>query len=348
MHVLVVEDSAINLAVLTGIISRIPGVRVTGQLDPMAALDLCSRENFDAVLVDYIMPGLNGVAFVRALRADPHTEHVPIVMITADDHRAVRLEAIEAGATDFLQKPVDPHELQVRVGNLLALRSAQLELFNRADWLSHEVEKATASLLAREEEMIWRLARAIEYRDGGTGEHISRVATISLVIAEELGLAADRCRMIYLAAPLHDVGKIGVPDAILNKPSRLLPAERILVERHVAFGGEILQDGDSELIRTAERIAMTHHERWDGTGYPTGLRGEAIPIEGRVTAIADVFEALCSARPYKHAWPVAEARAEILAQSGKHFDPVCVAAFERGWERIAPLMSPLRARSSAA
>ncbi len=348
MKILVVEDSAINLAVLTGIIARIPTAAVVGEADPRAALDLCSREIFDIILVDYTMPELNGVEFIHALRGDPRSAFVPIVMITADDNRSVRLQAIEAGATDFLQKPVDPHELRLRLGNLMTLRRAQIQMADRAQWLASEVEKATASLLAREEEMIWRLARAIETRDGGTGEHVSRVATICRIIAEELGLSPEHCHHIYLAAPLHDVGKIGVADAILNKPGRLSPEEMTEVRRHVTFGGEILQNGSSELVRVAEIIATTHHERWDGTGYPFGLAGTAIPVEGRIGAVADVFEALCSARPYKDAWPVAKARAEIIAQSGTHFDPACVAAFEAGWHRIAAFIGPERRAHSAA
>lgn len=338
MRILVVEDSAINLTVLTGIIARIPGTSVVGKADPRAALDLCRGEIFDIVLVDYTMPGINGVDFIRALRADPRSQHVPIVMITADSNRAVRLEAVEAGATDFLQKPVDPHELQVRVGNLMTLRQAQLDLADRAIWLAREVDKATANLLAREEEMIWRLARAIETRDGGTGDHISRVAVISRMIAEQLGLDPRHCRDIYVAAPLHDVGKIGVPDAILNKPGRLSPEERAEVERHVTFGEEILRDGTSDLLRVAERIAASHHERWDGTGYPHGLAGTKIPLEGRIVAVADVFEALCTPRPYKCAWTPEDARREILAQSGRHFDPACVAAFDAAWDRIRPVI----------
>ena len=295
---------------------------------------------FDLVLVDYMMPSVDGLEFIRRLRLDPRSEHVPIVMISADADRGLRLEAIEAGATDFLDKPVDPHELKMRVTNLLALRRAQVALADRAQWLAHEVEKATRAVLEREEETIRRLARAIEYRDGGTGEHVSRVATISRILAEELGLDPELTRNIYRAAPLHDVGKIGVPDAILKKPGRLSPDEIAQMRRHVILGGEILEGGSSEILRVAACIALTHHERWDGGGYPHGLAGADIPIEGRITAIADVFEALCTERPYKHAWPVAEARDEILAQSGRHFDPDCVAAFARGWSRIEALMGP--------
>lgn len=348
MRVLVVDDSSINLTVLKGVIGRIAACDVDGFADPLLALAACRAQVFDAVVVDYKMPGIDGISFVRELRADPRFQHVPIIMITADGDRALRLRAVEAGATDFLNKPVDPQELRVRVTNLLALRRAQVALADRAQWLGREVEKATSALLAREKEMIWRLARAIEYRDGGTGEHVSRVATIARIVAEELGLDARSCDEIYLAAPLHDVGKIGVPDAILNKPGRLSPDEMAIVRRHVKLGGEILCGGNSALLQAAERIALTHHEKWDGTGYPRGLAGEAIPVEGRIAAIADVFEALCTERPYKHAWTLDEARAEIVAQSGRHFDPACVAAFQRGWSRISQIIGNAPQSISAA
>lgn len=348
MHILVVDDNAINLTVLKSIVSRVLQSSVSAMNDPEEALAFSDRSVCDLVLVDYSMPRMNGVDFIRLFRDNPQNAHVPVVMITVDSDRALRIEAIKAGATDFLTRPVDPDELKVRVTNLLKLRKAQVELADRAKWLSHKVEQATRNLLEREEEMIWRLARAIEYRDGGTGEHINRVATISRIIAEELGLEPEHCRDIYLAAPLHDVGKIGVPDAILMKPGGLDDAETAAMREHVTFGAAILADGRSNLLRVAESIAKSHHERWDGTGYPDRLAGEAIPIEGRIAAIADVFDALCTVRPYKEAWSLEAARNEILAGTGQHFDPRCVAAFEQGWGRIVAYMTPRSEASSAA
>jgi two-component system, response regulator RpfG len=186
--------------------------------------------------------------------------------------------------------------------------------------------------------VIWRLARAIEYRDGDTGEHVSRVALISQLIAAGIGLSPQRCRTIYLAAPLHDIGKIAIADAILSKPGKLTHEEMILMREHVTIGARILENGSSDLIKTAELIAQSHHERWDGAGYPDRLSGTDIPIEARVVAIADVFDALCSERPYKKAWPIEKAYAEIIACSGAHFDPRCVAAFRDKWEEIQVIM----------
>ncbi len=338
-RILIVEDDPIASAVLTRVIAKAFAGTVCGHKNGFEAIADCAAAVPDLVLVDYQMPGMNGVEFIRRLRQDARYEHVPIVMITAANSRDVKIEAIEAGATDFLNKPVDPEELKVRARNLLRLREAQLKLADRARLLASEVEEATDRLVRREEEIIWRLARAIEYRDGGTGEHIARVASISRIIAEELGLEPEHCRNIYLAAPLHDVGKVGIPDSILNKPGKLSDEEFTLMRRHVEFGAAILTHGDSDLVQVAAAIAAAHHEKWDGTGYPGNLTGEEIPIEGRIVAVADVFDALCARRTYKAAWDPEDARSEIAASSGTHFDPACVAAFERGWTRVLGTLS---------
>lgn len=340
MQVLIVDDSRSSLALLGSIMREIVGDGIALCLDPVEALRLCDERQYDLVLVDHIMPGMDGIEFTQILRRRDAYRSVPVIMVTSDVDKAVRIEAITAGANDFLTKPFDPVELRARVSNLLALRQAQRELADHASQLAGEVEKATAHLLAREEEIIWRLARAIEYRDGDTGEHVLRVARICQVIGEGLGLPPERCRMIYLAAPLHDIGKIGIADAILSKPGKLTPEEMTRMREHVTIGGRILADADSELIRTAELIARSHHERWDGTGYPEGLSGADIPIEARIVALADVFDALCSERPYKRAWPIDEAYAEILRGAGAHFDPACVAAFVERWPEIRAIMQP--------
>ena len=340
MRLLIVDDSRSSLALIGNIVREAVSGAVDLCLSPLEALEKCEAAQYDLVVVDHIMPEMDGVAFTAALRARPAYRTVPIVMVTSDMDKAVRIEAIKAGATDFLHKPFDPVELQARVANLLALRQAQVELADRANWLAREVERATAHLLAREEEIIYRLARAIEYRDGDTGEHVSRVALVSRLIAQGIGLAPDRCRMVYLAAPLHDIGKIGIADAILSKPGKLTDAEMAKMREHVTIGARILGNGDSDLIRTAELIAQSHHERWDGTGYPDRLSGGDIPIEARIVAIADVFDALCSQRPYKPAWPIEEAYAEVIRSSGSHFDPACVAAFRAKWPEICAIMQP--------
>jgi len=339
MQILIVDDSRSSLAYLARITTDIGGCGVETFLRPSEALQRCSETQFDLVLVDHVMAEMDGVELTRHLRARQPYRLVPIVMVTSDSEREVRRRAIACGATDFVNKPFDPIELQARLRNLLALRQAQTELADRADWLAREVAAATHDLVAREEEVIWRLARAIEYRDGNTGEHVSRVARICRLIAEAAGLDSERCRIIYLAAPLHDIGKIAIADALLSKPGRLDPAEMATMREHVTIGARILQNGSSELVRTAELIAQSHHERWDGAGYPDRLSGTDIPIEARIVAIADVFDALCSERPYKQAWPLERAYAEIVAGSGSHFDPACVTAFQSRWPEIAAIMT---------
>lgn len=338
LRILIIDDSKSSLAILRSIVEEIEDCSVETFLRPADAMARIGSFQFDLVLVDYMMPKMDGIAVTRALRASEAYRLVPVIMVTSEVGADVRLEAVAAGATDFINKPFDPVELKARVRNLLSLRSAHLQLADRAQWLAREVEAATQHLVAREEEVIWRLARAIEYRDGSTGEHVSRVALVCRLIAEGLGLDAHRTRMIYLASPLHDIGKIGIADAILGKPGRLTDAEMDEMRRHVKIGVSILENGSSDLIRVAEAIAGTHHERWDGRGYPNRLGGEAIPIEGRIVALADVFDALCSERPYKPAWPIDKAYDEIVGLAGSHFDPAVVRAFQAKWPEIVDVM----------
>ena len=337
MRVLVIDDSRSSAAAIAQHVAGIAGLTASICLDPVEALAQCETTEFDLVLVDYVMPKLDGIELLTALRTLDSYRLVPMIMIASTLDVEVKRRAIQAGATDFLSKPCDWIELQARVRNLLALRQAQIDLGDRARRLTADVANATQKLVAREEEIIWRLARAIEYRDGTTGDHVSRVAEICRLMAEELGLGSERARILYLAAPLHDIGKIGVADAILQKPGRLTDEEMALMRRHVEFGADILSDASTEVVRVAAVVARTHHEKWDGSGYPLGLSGLDIPIEGRIAAVADVFDALCSKRPYKPAWPIEEARAEIVACSGSHFDPACVDAFIALWPQIAVL-----------
>jgi putative two-component system response regulator len=347
MRLLIVDDSRSSLALIGSVVKDLMVGELELCLSPLDALSKCDQRQFDLVIVDHIMPEMDGIAFTAALRSRPAYRIVPVIMVTSDLDKSVRIESIKAGATDFLHKPFDATELQARVSNLLALRQAQVELADRAQWLTREVERATAHLLAREEEIIYRLARAIEYRDGDTGEHVSRVAQISQLIAEGIGLPPDRCRMIYLAAPLHDIGKIGIADAILSKPGKLTDDEMAIMREHVTIGARILERGGSDLIRTAELIAQSHHEKWDGSGYPDRLSETDIPIEARIVAIADVFDALCSERPYKPAWPIEKAYAEIMRCSGTHFDPGCIAAFRAKWPEISAIMAAPELKQAA-
>lgn len=343
MRVVIVEDSSSNLAVLCRMVGHINTAAVAdyvecfGFTDPMKALEYLENSPCDLLISDYVMPSMNGLQLIQAMRRIPAHRHVPVVMVTADSDRNLRMSAITAGATDFVSKPVDPLELRLRVTNLLELRRAQNTIARQAETLAEEVRIATQHLVHREEEVVFRLARAIELRDGDTGGHVDRVAESSRLIAEAMGLKPEFCRTLALAAPLHDVGKIGVPDAILKKPGRLDENEMKVMRTHTTIGAEILAKADSDLVQMAAAIANSHHERWDGTGYPNRLGGNDIPLSARITAVADVFDALCSERCYKRAWTPEEARAEILLGAGTQFDPACVAAFERSWDKIAAL-----------
>ncbi|QKK30224.1 response regulator [Rhizobium indicum] len=337
MPLLIVDDSESSLLALETAVRGFAGCVVESFTNPLEALDRCQAVDFDVVLVDYMMPQMNGIEMIRRLRRRPGYEDVPVVMITSQAKRSVRLEALEAGATDFLAKPFDPLELQARVLNLMALHKAQLALADRAKSLDMAFRHATEQADMREQEIIWCLAQAMASRDGNTGDHIERVANIAELIAEGLGLDRIQRRNIYLAAPLHDIGKIAIPDAILQKPGKLERHEIERMREHVPIGVAILANSSAELSRVATAIIAGHHEKWDGSGYPKGLSGDAIPIEARIVAVADVFEALCSDRPYKQAWPIEQAYEEIIACSGSHFDPACVAAFRRKWPAIRAL-----------
>lgn len=333
MRVLVVDDSATNLLLLSQMIRSIDGTPLPYS-DPIKALENAPTLNIDLALVDYEMPGLNGVELIKQLHAVSDLSDVPVVMVTACEQTTVRYAALDAGATDFLRKPVDPVEVKSRLRNLFKLREVQNQLRQRCSGLVDEVSATTRELIDREEEIIYRLSRAAEYRDTETGAHIARMARYCRLIAEALGLDKNACRTIYLAAPMHDIGKIAVADSILLKPARLTPEERAVMEHHTLHGHKILADSKSPLIRQAAEIAVSHHERWDGSGYPKGLRGVEIPLFGRIAAVADVFDALTSERPYKSAWKPEDAKAHIVEASGSHFDPACVNAFCGRWDDV--------------
>src|SRR5215471_17303417 len=307
-HALLVDDSRSVLDFLKWHVEADGAARATTFLDPLEAIAAARVTDFDLVLVDYEMPKMDGISLIRALRAIPKLADVPIAMITSIENDQVRMQALEAGATDFMPKRPQSLEMKVRLRNLIRLASAVRKLNDRAADLASEVAAATVKLQEREEEIILRLALAVEYRDNDTGEHTLRVARYSRIIAEGLGLSPRLCRDIYLAAPLHDVGKVAIPDNILLKPGRLPDAEMAIIRTHAGIGQRILADSHCELIQIGAEIAVAHHERWDGGGYPNGLSGSNIPIAARVVAVADVFDALMSKRPYKDAMSFTEAR----------------------------------------
>lgn len=303
-------------------------------LDSIEAIRWCEHNNPDLVLLDYMMPELNGVEFLSIFRGLKGNETIPVVMITASNDIDVRHKGLESSANDFLNKPIDKVEFIARIKNMLALRHAQITLSNRADWLTREVKKATYELKKREQELIYRLSKAAEYRDPETGAHILRMSNYSKLIAKNLGLPETEQDMILTVAPMHDIGKIGIPDYILLKPGRLDDDESALMKKHAEYGAEILKNGTTLMTKMAALVAATHHEKYDGSGYPKGLKGEDIPLYGRIVAVADVFDALTSSRPYKKPWKVEDAKRFLIDNSGVHFDPRCVDAFLVEWNEV--------------
>ncbi|MDA9427355.1 MULTISPECIES: HD domain-containing phosphohydrolase [Bradyrhizobium] len=340
---LLVDDSRSVLNFLKRHIEAEGLVEATTFLDPVEAL-VCAQERvFDLVLVDYEMPHMDGISFIRTFRRLPGCTDIPIAMITSRQTDDAKMAALQAGATDFLPKQPQSLEMTVRLRNLIQLGAAVRKLNDRAAHLASEVAAATQKLGEREEEIILRLALAVEYRDNDTGEHTLRVARYSRIIAEQLGLPARLCRDIYLAAPLHDVGKVAIPDNILLKPGRLTDEEMAVIRTHATIGERILADSSCELIRLGAQIAAGHHERWDGAGYPNGLEADEIPVAARVVAVADVFDALTTRRPYKEPMPLEAARSYLAENAGRQFDPACVEAFLSRWDEVVEIAAGQRA-----
>lgn len=341
-YIVIVDDSQVNLSLFDALVRKLGSYEPHCFLDAREGLAWAKAHESVLVIVDYMMPVLNGIEFIQQLRATPGRSTVPILMVTANDLKEVRYRALNVGATDFLTKPLDRVEFMARATNLLALSKAQHQLADRAEWLALEVRKATAEIAQRELETVLRLSKAAEYRDPETGAHILRMAHYSQLIARGLGLSVEEQDLILHAAPLHDIGKVGVVDAILLKPGRLTPEEFELMKHHALYGFEILKDSASPLLQSGATIALGHHEKFDGSGYPQGLRGSAIPLQCRIVAVADVFDALTSSRPYKPAWTLEAARRHIQSQSGSHFDPSCVAVFFEHWDEVMEIRDRFR------
>ena len=335
MHsVLIVDDSDINLALIKALVLKLPDCSPVLFDHPVRALDWCKENVPDLLIVDYMMPEVDGLAFIRAFREIPGFAEIPVLMITANDQKDVRYEALQGGANDFLNKPIDRVEFLARARNMLSLRTGQKFLADRAEHLAALVEERTRAIRERERELIYRISRAAEFRDPESGAHIQRMANYSKVIAAGLGLPESEQKLLLEAAPMHDVGKIGIPDYILLKPGKLTPEEFDIMRGHARIGYELLKDSASEIMQTGALVALSHHEKFDGSGYPGGLKGENIPLFGRIVAVADVFDALTSERPYKKAWPLDDACKFLREGCGAHFDPQCVEALLNNWEAV--------------
>lgn len=333
-RILAIDDEPDNLLLIRQALRRIGYSACETMADPVQAVARFHAEDFDLVLLDYNMPIMSGLDVLSAISEKSRSEQIPVVMVTAQNDRDTRLMTLNAGTKDFLAKPLDLAELTVRVHNLLETRALQRELRQQNQHLEEKVAQRTEELHSTRLEVIRRLARAAEFRDNETGLHVQRMSLYAEAIGRRLGLSAVELDLLINACPMHDLGKIGVSDLILLKPGKLTPEEFTVMQQHAAIGANILQGHDSTLLKTAHDIALSHHERWNGTGYPQGLSGEAIPLMARIAAVADVFDALTMVRPYKKAWLPEAARHEIAAQSGAHFDPAVVSAFEDCFDEI--------------
>ncbi|MCE9549974.1 MAG: response regulator [Betaproteobacteria bacterium] len=334
MRILIIDDVQINITILQHLIRKIPGCESVAFTNPLLAIDWCRCNEPDLVVVDYMMPEMDGIQFTREFRSLENYEVIPILMVTANDEISVRHDALNSGITDFLIKPLDNIEFMARTKNMLELRKSHKRITDRAEWLAEEVHKATTEILARERETIFCLSRAAEYRDPETGAHILRMAHYSKHIARVLGLTLDQQELLLEAAPMHDIGKVGIPDSILLKPGKLTVEEFTIMKQHPVIGFEVLSTGNSQMLKAAATIALSHHEKFDGSGYPNGLSGNDIPLYGRIVAVADVFDALTSERPYKKAWTIERAKQLICNSAGQHFDMTCVNAFFSDFDEV--------------
>jgi putative two-component system response regulator len=352
--VIVVDDEPVNVKLIKKYLKEFGYSECIGITDSREAVQRILEENPSLVILDIVMPEVNGLEVLRDLRADPNGKFIPILILTASIDRKTKIRALELGATDFLGKPVDVSELAPRVRTALIAKHHQDELSTYASRLEAAVQERTAELQNSRREVIECLARAADYRDNDTGRHVFRVGRYAGIVARHLGWDERAVQLLEQAAPLHDIGKIGIPDNILLKPGKLTPEEISKMREHSKIGQHILISSiassrvaetsmelpqrtnwkQSPILEAAATIALTHHERWDGTGYPQGLVGDAIPMVGRIVAVVDVFDALSSARPYKPAFPL-EKCFEILNEGrGTQFDPQVLDAFMEQRESI--------------
>ena len=327
-RLLIVDDEPANVEILRRMLDAAGFTRVESTTDPREAADLYVKCRPDLILLDLHMPNMSGLAVLDQLNEIAEASYLPVLIHTGDLTPDARQEALSRGAKDFVTKPFHADEVMLRIRTLLETRFLYFQVQSQNQILEAKVRERTRELEAAQIEIIERLARAAEFRDDNTGQHTERVGQMAALLARQLGLPDATISLIRRAAPLHDVGKIGVPDTILLKQGKLTIEEFEVVKSHTTIGARILSGSRFSVLRLAEEIALSHHERWDGGGY-VGICGDQIPLAGRIVAVADVFDALTQKRPYKHAWPIAEAIAEIERQRGRQFDPEIVDAFLR-------------------
>jgi putative two-component system response regulator len=327
-RILLIDDEEANIEILRRVLERAGYTRIAHTTDPLGAPGLYEEFGPDLICLDLRMSPLDGFGVLELLAPLIHRDsYLPILMLTGDSSPAAKKRALSLGAKDFVTKPFNTEEVLLRIHNLLVPRFMHLELAGYNRILEQQVRERTQALEQSRLEVLERLARAAEFRDDETGQHTRRVGRMAGSLSERLGVSEAEAEVIARAAPLHDIGKIGIPDHILLKPGKLAPEEFAIMKRHATIGAEILSGGRTPLIRMAADIAHHHHERWDGSGYPAGLQGESISLPARVVGLVDVFDALTHARPYRAAWPLVDVLNAIQRQAGAHFDPRVVTSF---------------------
>ncbi len=341
-NILVVDHQKLNIAMIKRVLHRDGYADVQATQDPFSVVSYCDEENIDLIILDIKMPKLDGFGVINSLKEELGDENVPPVLIVTDvSDQVFRREALTYGARDYIIRPFDLREFLARVHNLLEVRQAHQMVNFQKDILEEKVQERTRELREAHDELqesrldvVWRLGRAAEYRDNETGLHIIRMSQIAAVLGRAYGMEEEEADLLLVASPMHDIGKLGIPDGVLLKPGKLDDDERKVMQSHAQIGADILVGGNSDLMIMAYEIALTHHEKWDGSGYPNGIQGEDIPLSGRISAIADVFDALTSERPYKKAWSVDEAMDLIRSESGKQFEPRLVELLEEKLPKV--------------
>ncbi|MFQ3580816.1 MAG: HD domain-containing phosphohydrolase [Chloracidobacterium sp.] len=347
-RILVVDDLELNIKLLENLLAEAGYRRVFSTTDARQVAELYRELSPDLVLLDLHMPHRNGFQVMEDLREIERDSYIPVLVLTGLPDHATRLRALEAGARDFLSKPFEHIEALTRIRNMIEVRLLHNDVREQNRHLEEKVRERTHQLRETQLEIVRRLGRAAEYRDNVTGMHVIRMSHYCAELARAIGWKEEACEMLLHASPMHDIGKIGIPDRILLKEGKLTAEEWEVMKSHAAIGAELLSGSTSPLMQMAMEIALSHHEKWDGSGYPQGLKGEEIPIVGRIVALCDVFDALTTERPYKQAWPVEDVIAELDRQSGKHFDPDLVETFKSILPKILQIRERYTERAATA